>query len=156
MRKSQSVMFVKTQTTNAVSVALARMLGYEPYPDGEWRYKGDTAIGCMYRPIKPAPGIEFDNRCPTTFDPFREGVDTMAVQSLLAISTKFESIGGQRYVNASNAEYSVRVAVPKSEHHRGAATAIQAAIMAVAMLYVENTFGIAYVPDELREIECEE
>jgi len=151
-----SITFIKTNTTNAVSIKLARMLGYEPYPDGEWRYKSDTKIGCMYRPIKPAPGIEFDNRCPTDFDPFRDGVDTMAVQSLLNIETKFQTIGGDRYVAATNGEFSVRVNVPKSEHHRGAAGALQAATMAVAMLYLEHHFGIVYVPDEIVQVGADE
>jgi len=152
VKKFTSFTFIKTQTTNPVSVQLAKMLGYEPFPDGEWRYENDTEIGCMYRPIKPLPHVKFDNRCPTTFDPFRTGVDTMAVQSLLNISTKFETIGGQRYVAASNDEHSVRVQVQKSEHHTGAATAIQAAIMACAMLHVQEKFGVVYTPDEIRAV----
>jgi hypothetical protein len=138
MPKSSSFI-IKTRQTNGITEQFARLVGYEPYPDGRFLQVGDNGVKCLYRPLIDENGYE--GVCPVEFNPYENGSDAMQVAAYLRAFICVSADGKQ--VSVATNDFEAVADLPQNKSYmQQHAKIMRDTIMAVAAMYVKKHFDI--------------
>lgn len=136
------ITIVKYTEANRVTCKMARLIGFEPMPDGCFERLSETAIRCIHRPLQKVNG--YSGICPETFDPYKDGNDCLMVAGYLNITLENIVVaGGTQAVRAYNHEFETEVqTVNDSPFMFQHAKMARRAIMQIAEMFVKKHFDI--------------